>query len=518
MPHPDSDAYVALLPHRPPFRFVDSVDQVVPASYIEARYRVTGDEEFLSGHFPGNPVFPGVLQLEALAQAGAITLLCDGRYEGKLALFGGVEKVRFRRIVRPGDEMLLVVRDREAERARRLGQGEGIRRRRNRLRSENALRRDLTIRRSLRAGIPGSRPFAPGERLARVARLGAPQVAVRACAARGIVLGLVLVELAELAEVAGLAAVDVGEVGDAGRGHLAGHFLGVRAVEEQAGLHVAVERRFVAHAPPRGDDDQHEEEDGCHSDDHEHRRRELERETSGHPRIIAAARRWSDHAGALREEFVAGRRMALLLAVVTACVLVPVAPAGAAPLPNSWCGPDESPKDRPDLIVGKQVHVVYAYPTDSADRFGDMARTIVRDLAGVDTWWRSQDPLRTPRFDLAAFPDCTTEFGNVDVSSVPLTFDSSVYDPDGGSDFTLRVGDDLTANGLSDDQQEVPRVLRRPRGRRHLRSLREQPDHRRPDASVVRLPPGLIPDVASAGTERETGGRRAPPRTNCSTP
>ena len=50
-----------------------------------------------------------MIQLEALAQAGAITLLCDGRYEGKLALFGGVEKVRFRRIVRPGDEMLLVV-------------------------------------------------------------------------------------------------------------------------------------------------------------------------------------------------------------------------------------------------------------------------------------------------------------------------------------------------------------------------------------------------------------------------
>jgi hypothetical protein len=120
--------------------------------------------------------------------------------------------------------------------------------------------------------------------------------------------------------------------------------------------------------------------------------------------------------------------MALLLAVVVACALVPAAPAAAAPLPNSWCGPDESPKDRPDLVVGKQVHVVYAYPTDWADRFGDMARTIVRDLAGVDTWWRSQDPLRTPRFDLAAFPDCPTEFGNVDVSSMPLSFDSSVYE------------------------------------------------------------------------------------------
>jgi 3-hydroxyacyl-[acyl-carrier-protein] dehydratase len=100
---------VALLPHRPPFRFVDAVDEHQPGERIQARYRVTGDEPFLAGHFPGNPVFPGVLQLEALAQAGAIALLSDERYAGKLPLFGGVEDVRFRRIVRPGDELLLDV-------------------------------------------------------------------------------------------------------------------------------------------------------------------------------------------------------------------------------------------------------------------------------------------------------------------------------------------------------------------------------------------------------------------------
>jgi 3-hydroxyacyl-[acyl-carrier-protein] dehydratase len=105
----NSDELVALLPHRPPFRFVDAVEAFVPATSIEARYHVTGEEAFLAGHFPGNPVFPGVIQLEALAQAGAIAVLADDRYAGRLPLFGGVEKVRWRRIVQPGDELHLAV-------------------------------------------------------------------------------------------------------------------------------------------------------------------------------------------------------------------------------------------------------------------------------------------------------------------------------------------------------------------------------------------------------------------------
>lgn len=100
---------VDLLPHRPPFLFIDGVDECVPGERVVARYRVSGAEPFLAGHFPGNPIFPGVLQVEALAQAGAIGVLADPRFTGRLPLFGGIEKVRFRRQVVPGDELTLAV-------------------------------------------------------------------------------------------------------------------------------------------------------------------------------------------------------------------------------------------------------------------------------------------------------------------------------------------------------------------------------------------------------------------------
>ena len=104
-----NDDPIGLLAHRPPFRFVDVVDELVPGQRCVARWRITGDEPWLAGHFPDNPIVPGVLQLEALAQVGGIALLSDDRYAGTLPLFGGVENVRWKRIVRPGDELRLAV-------------------------------------------------------------------------------------------------------------------------------------------------------------------------------------------------------------------------------------------------------------------------------------------------------------------------------------------------------------------------------------------------------------------------
>ncbi len=98
-----------VLAHRPPFLFVDEVIALEPGVRATALWRLTGDEWFFSGHFPGRPTLPGVLMCEAIAQVGAIALLTDQRFAGKLPLFGGLDRARFRRQVVPGDTLELSV-------------------------------------------------------------------------------------------------------------------------------------------------------------------------------------------------------------------------------------------------------------------------------------------------------------------------------------------------------------------------------------------------------------------------
>jgi 3-hydroxyacyl-[acyl-carrier-protein] dehydratase len=101
----DKAAIERILPHREPMLLIDEVLELVPGERVLARKTVT--EEDCAGHFPGNPIMPGVKMVEALAQCGAVAVLSLEENRGKLALFAGIDDVRFKRIVRPGEVLTL---------------------------------------------------------------------------------------------------------------------------------------------------------------------------------------------------------------------------------------------------------------------------------------------------------------------------------------------------------------------------------------------------------------------------
>ena len=119
----DIQEIMAIIPHRPPFLLLDRVLELEPGVRTVGEKLVTINEPFFQGHFPGYPVMPGVLIVEALAQAGAVAALSSPENQGKLVLFAGIDGVRFKRQVRPGDVLRLEV---SLEKMRRsIGKGQG---------------------------------------------------------------------------------------------------------------------------------------------------------------------------------------------------------------------------------------------------------------------------------------------------------------------------------------------------------------------------------------------------------
>lgn len=99
-----------IIPQRPPFLMIDKVEECVAGESATAYKNVNINEWYFQGHFPGNPIMPGVLITEALAQTGAVAILSLEENKGKNALFGGIDKMKFKKIVKPGDVLKLEVR------------------------------------------------------------------------------------------------------------------------------------------------------------------------------------------------------------------------------------------------------------------------------------------------------------------------------------------------------------------------------------------------------------------------
>ena len=120
----DKEEIKKIIPQRDPFLMIDEVEKFVPGESCTAYKNVNADEYYFKGHFPGNPIMPGVLMVEALAQTGAVAILSMEENKGRNALFGGINNLKFKKQVVPGDRLKLEVKI--IKRKGPIGRGEAI--------------------------------------------------------------------------------------------------------------------------------------------------------------------------------------------------------------------------------------------------------------------------------------------------------------------------------------------------------------------------------------------------------
>ncbi len=119
----DINEIMSVIPHRPPFLLIDRVLSIEAGHKITAVKNVTMNEPFFVGHFPGQPVMPGVLIVEAMAQAGAVILLSLEQFKGKIAYFGAINNAKFRGMVKPGDTLRIEVEITKIRKSAGIGMG-----------------------------------------------------------------------------------------------------------------------------------------------------------------------------------------------------------------------------------------------------------------------------------------------------------------------------------------------------------------------------------------------------------
>ena len=119
----DIKEIMSIIPHRQPFLLIDRVEEIVEGESVTAIKNVTYNEPFFAGHFPNEPVMPGVLIVEAMAQAGAVAILSMDEFKGKTAYFGGITKAKFKKKVVPGDTLRLEVKIEKLKKNAGIGQG-----------------------------------------------------------------------------------------------------------------------------------------------------------------------------------------------------------------------------------------------------------------------------------------------------------------------------------------------------------------------------------------------------------